>query len=122
MVLLSESPTALEQEMVMALTECLTSASVVNDAVSRYSCSQISYTYWFVPVPFVTLSQISCLILILVSTFLILNAACSLAYFLWGQALFSDICVTSDASITLKSLQWIQKVPLLAKMLSSDFK
>lgn len=121
MVLLLESPTALEQVMVMALTECLTSASVVNDAVSRYSCSQI-YTYWFVPVPFVTLSRISRLILILVSTFLILNAACSLAYFLWGQALFSDICVTSDASITLKSLQWIQKVPLLAKMLSSDFK
>lgn len=37
----------------------------------------------------------------------------------FGDKLFSDACVTSDASITLKSLQWIQ---MLAKMLSSDFK
>lgn len=88
----------------------------------RYSCSQISYTHWLVPTPFVTLSQISWFILILASTFLTLNAACSLMYLLRGQALFSDTCVTSGTSMALKSVQWIQKVPLLAKMLSSDFK
>lgn len=120
MVLLSESPTSLEQDKVMAVTECTTSASVVNNAVDTLVPK--SPTHWLVPEPFITLSQISWLILILASTFLTLNAACSLTYLLWGQALFSDTCVASGTSMALKSFQWIQKVPLLAKMLSSDFK
>lgn len=89
MVLLSESPTALEQGKMMAVTECTTSASVVNDAVDTLVPK--SPTHWLVPEPFVTLSQISWLILIPASTFLTLNAACSLSTSLGDKLCFQTL-------------------------------